>query len=138
MPLGTPNFIAGGTIAPARFVTMNPINATGTAYTVAQATAGTGTEGDIVFGISQEGSLAFNSTNAATVGLELEVHGPGMVAMLELGSGGATAGQLLKSDASGKGINAATNKDRVGAYALEAGSSGDKIRVFVHPQFLAV
>jgi len=44
------------------------------------------------------------------------------------GSGtGITVGLPLKSDASGRGVSAAANKDRVGAIALEASSAANDI-----------
>jgi hypothetical protein len=131
----SPNFVAGGTIAPCRFVSMSATGQTPADHTVFQATAGAGTEGDLVDGISQEGTRAFdNSTQAATVGDHLRVHGPGDVCLLELGSGGCTAGQLLKADANGKGIACTTDQDRVGARALQSGAAGTKVRVQVQPQ----
>jgi hypothetical protein len=130
----SPNFVAGGTIAPCRFVSMTATGATPADHTVFQATAGAGTEGDQVDGISQEGTRAFdNSTQAATATDHLKVYGPGDVCLLELGSGGCNAGALLKSDASGKGIAITTDQDRVGARALQAGAAGTKVRVQVLP-----
>jgi sulfur carrier protein ThiS len=49
--------------------------------------------------------------------------------LLILGSGGATAGVLLKSDTNGAGVAVASNNDIYGAQAMEAGSSGEAIRV---------
>jgi hypothetical protein len=134
MPNDAPNFVAGGTIAPCRFVSMSATGATPADHTVFQATAGAGTEGDLVDGISQEGTRRFDSADAAIAGDQLKVYGPGDVCLLELGSGGCTAGQLLKPDANGKGIAATTDQDRVGARALQSGAAGTKVRVQVQPQ----
>ncbi len=128
----SPNYVAGGAIAPCRFVSMTATGAIPADRTVFQSTAGAGTEGDSVSGVSQEGTRRFDdATNAAIAGDQLCVHGLGDQCLLELGSGGATAGVLLKSDASGKGIAVTTDQDRVGAVALEAGAANTKILVQV-------
>lgn len=124
-----PNFIAGGNIYPCRFVSMTATGATPADRTVFQATAGAGTEGDSISGVSHEGTRRFDSDYAGIAGDHLRVHGLGDQALLELGSGGATAGVLLKSDANGKGIAVTTDQDRVGAVALQAGAAGAKILV---------
>ncbi len=130
----SPNFVAGGAIAPCRFVSMTATGATPADRTVFQATAGAGTEGDGITGISQEGTRRFDdATNAAIAGDPITVYGPGDYCLLELGSGGATAGQYLKSDASGKGIAVTTDQDRAGALALEAGAANTKVLVQVIP-----
>lgn len=130
----SPNFIAGGAIAPCRFVSMTATGATPADRTVFQATAGAGTEGDGVDGISQEGTRRFDdATNAAIAADPICVHGPGDQCLLELGSGGCTAGALLKSDANGKGIAVTADQDRVGARALEAGAANTKVLVQVIP-----
>ena len=134
MSNNSPNFVAGGTIAPCRFVSMTANGATPADRTVFQATAGASTEGDHVTGVSQEGTRRFDdAANAALAGDPIRVHGPGDAALLELGSGGATAGVLLKSDANGKGIAVTTDEDRVGAQALEGGAANTKVLVKVLP-----
>jgi hypothetical protein len=47
---------------------------------------------------------------------------------LSLG-GTVLPGQYIKSDASGLGVAATSDKDKVGAQAYEGGVSGDQIRV---------
>jgi len=49
--------------------------------------------------------------------------------LLVLGTGGCTQGDLLKSDASGGGVVANTDKDCYGALALASGSAGEAIPV---------
>ncbi len=66
---------------------------------------------------------------AAVSGDDVNVFGPGDdVAYLELG-GTVSSGASIKSDADGKGVAATTDKDRVGAIALDSGVAGDLIRV---------
>lgn len=49
--------------------------------------------------------------------------------LLIIGSGGCTQGDLLKSDASGGGVTASTDKDCYGALALATGSAGEAVPV---------
>jgi hypothetical protein len=121
---------AGGNINPSRFVKIS----TAANETVLQA----GTNEDM-FGISQPGvdqppGVTGSDGLAARAGENLLVYGPGSTALLEIGSGGCNPADYLKSDTDGKGVTAATSGPTaqfVGAIALETGSSGDKIRVYV-------
>lgn len=115
--------VAGGNIAPSRFVVL------GSAGTVTQAGAGTN-----VWGIAQPStrniSLAgLDDGYAAVSGDVVNVYGPGDDECLLEVAGTVTAGQYLKSDADGKGVAATSDKDKVGAVALEGGTSGKLIRV---------
>jgi hypothetical protein len=56
--------------------------------------------------------------------------------LLILGSGGATFGALLKSDADGAGVVASADKDCYGALALAAGSAGEAIPVRIMVGYL--
>lgn len=126
MAATTPSRVAGGDIYPSRFVKAN------TTYpnTVDQAGAG-----ERVFGISQPGTrdapIPGASTLAAASGQALAIYGDGEEGLLELGTGGATAGAQLKADADGKGIITVTANDLVGAVANESGAAGEKIKVTV-------
>lgn len=58
------------------------------------------------------------------------------IADLQLGTGGATRGDLLTSDATGNGVTAAPGagtNNRVGAVALVTGVAGDIIPVLLTP-----
>jgi hypothetical protein len=118
--------VAGGNIAPAVFVTMSESSGE-PVVTVAGANA-------LVWGISPKSSRrmalsGWDDGYAAIAGDNVACFGPGDdEALLTLG-GTVTSGQPLKSDGSGFGVTALTDKDRVGAIALEAGSSGDFIKV---------
>jgi hypothetical protein len=84
------------------------------------ATDGTSSAGDFVIGIRRTSPVS---------GRSVEVIGrDGDLAKLTLGVGGATKGAKLKSDSAGKGIVASTNKDNVGAIAMEAGVAGESSR----------
>jgi hypothetical protein len=119
------NFLAGGNIYPARFVTYSGAN------TVTQAGAG-----NKVFGISQVGTNTapvpeVTSQYAAQSGQQLEVFGDNDETSLELG-GTVSAGDELKSDSNGKGVVlAGSGAENIGAVALEAGTSGQLIKVRV-------
>lgn len=139
--MAAPNYTADGDINPCRFVKMD--GAASTYFRVLECAAVT----DTPIGISQEGSreapgLSGASALAAAAGDTLQVHGLGDECLLELGTGGASAGDLLGPDADGKGI-ALTPADGggaekyIGAIALQPGSAGEKIRVQVHFSYTA-
>lgn len=130
MPNTAPHFKASGTIRPARFVKISGSN------TCAESDANEKVIGVSMLGTNQP-PLEDLVTNAyaAESGDSLEIHGDGDICYLELGSGGATAGQDLKSDADGKGVAAATTGttiQQIGATALETASAGELCRVQVY------
>lgn len=138
MPATHVAYVAKGTIYPCRFVKSDATNAFG----VVQASTNEGP----LLGIAQEGAnfpnLPIPGTTytpvAATTGQNLQVFQDGEEAILELGSGGATVGALLKSDSNGKGVIAATTNNtaqNIGAIALQAGSDTEFIRVLVKTQY---
>lgn len=124
-----PQFQAGGDIRPARFVKLS-----GAAdFTVLEADAN-----ERVFGIATDATrdppLPNASALAAAAGDQLRIHGVGEETTIELGSGGATRGAMLVSDADGKAVAAAstgTTVQWIGAEALESGLEGELIRVVV-------
>lgn len=129
-----PSFKAGGPIYKCRFLELS----TSADWTVTQANAGAA---DILFGVSGDYDKYPPSTPGATAGLHAEtgdtvaVIFPGEIAILELGSGGATRGVGLIPDSDGKGVAVgATAGSTFYAQALEAGSAGDYIRVLVLPR----
>lgn len=103
--MASPANIASGSIIRSRFVTVSGSN------TVAQA----GANGR-VYGVAQEGGylpplpdVTADPALAAIAGLQLNVfHVPGTIAMVEVGSGGVTAGGLVESDSVGRAVTAAT------------------------------
>lgn len=122
--LGSYSKIAGGNVTPARFVKLDS-----TVGRVVECGAG-----EDMFGISQPSTrrLALSGWDdgfAAVAGENLNIIGPGDdEALLELG-GTVTHGQNIKSGAAGVGVAATTDKDKVGAIALQSGVSGELIRV---------
>lgn len=119
-------FVAGGNIYPCRFVDYSA------AYKVTQAGAGAK-----CFGVSQVGTRIaplpdVTSAYAAIDGEQVSVFQDEDETLLELG-GTVTAGAELKSDSNGKGVVlAGSGSENIGAVALEAGVSGDLIKVRVH------
>lgn len=120
-------YVASATILVSRFVKSSGVG------TVAQQ----GTAGDPCIGISQDGgryapvpSNTADPVEAAQSGETLDVIQPGenRDATLLLGTGGATVGGHLMSDANGKGVAVTTGK-HAGAIALETGVAGEVIRV---------
>jgi hypothetical protein len=137
------NLLAAGNISPARFVavdiTNNPAGSGG--FKVVQANASTLAQ---PVGVSQEGTDFFPSSDtahyagsnyAAVAGEMCKVLGQGEEPLLELG-GAVAPGDFLKPDTDGKGVaidvaGGVTTPQFYGARALQAGASGEKIRVEV-------
>lgn len=129
------SWIAGGNIAPSRFVKPS----TTANQTVVQAGAG-----DIVCGISQKGThnvpgtiggVAVDDGYAAVAGMSVGVFDQsdtarGQFIDLELG-GTVTAGDYLKSDVNGKGVTATADGDYYGARTNRSGVAGQLIQVQV-------
>ena len=121
--------VANGNIEPCRFV---KLDSSGDGLAVRCGA------GENMYGISQKeprvialsGAITVSGSEyAAIAGEMLNIYGPGDdEAWLELG-GTVVAGAYLKSDADGKGVNAGTDKDKVGAQAMQAGTAGKLIKV---------
>lgn len=115
--------LAGGNVAPARFVKLD-----------SDGRAVHAGAGERPWGISQPSTrrLALSGWDdgyAAIAGENLNVIGPGDdEALLELG-GTVTIGMMLKASTDGVGVEAGTDKDKAGAIALADGVDGDLIRV---------
>ena len=126
MPLAAMQFKAGGTIRTYRFLKLD---------TSANATVLEANAGEITIGISPEGAqdapIPGASANAAEDGDHLYYHQNGNEALLEIGSGGCTAGDFLKSDADGKGVTSSSDGEWYGAIAFETAAAGEKARVLV-------
>jgi len=128
MAATTTGYLAGGTIRPSRFVKIGT-----TDFSCLEADAN-----EITIGISQEGGReapipSVTTVNAAESGDSVQVYQESEECLLELG-GTVAVGGRIKSDADGKGVAVATTGTTVqesGAFAAEAGVSGDLIRVRV-------
>lgn len=122
--MGSFSKFAGGNVAPCVFVKLDST----------QGRAVTCGANEAIFGISQPQTrnLALSGRDdgyAAIEGENLNIIGPGDdEALLRLG-GTVTHGQYIKSDASGYGVAATSDKDHVGAQCLQGGVSGDLVRV---------
>lgn len=128
-------FKANGTIQPHRIVKLDRTSGKNGHVIVAGAATEIG-----VVGISQQGShdtpgLTGAATDAARAGLQLKVHVPGEVGVVELG-GSVTAGDWLVASTAGVAVAlnlAATAVQYVVGLALRTGVSGDFIEVYVSP-----
>lgn len=123
--MSLPPMVAGGNIAPMRFVKPS---------TLADNKCLQCGAGEMPIGISQRGTRntpysSLDDGYAAIAGESLQIYGPTELAMLELG-GTVAAGDLLKSDADGKGVTAGAGT-MYGARASQAGTSGKLIEVYV-------
>lgn len=132
--LCNPSFRATGNIPPSYFVICDPA-ATKNFYAKVGASASIDYTNGIL-GISQEGTgfapITGANTNAATDGTPIDIYGPGDVCLLSIGSGGCTAGNLLKADATGQGVVlTATTLQHYGAKALQTCVQNDLCRVLV-------
>lgn len=137
MPLCNPSFLATSNILPSIFVICDPA-ASKNFY--AKAGASASVDGDNpILGISQEGTqdppgVTGSGTYAATDGKPIDIYGPGDVCLLTIGSGGCTAGNWLKADATGLGVIIDTSAGGLqfyGAKALQTCSAGELCRVLV-------
>lgn len=123
--------VANGNIAPCRFVNLDSSTAGGK---VLEADAD-----EKIFGISQPESrmppyTGLDDGYCAIAGENLKVYTfPDKEVYLEIGSGGCSAGDSLKSDADGKGVVTTTDNDQVGAVAKQSGSAGDLVPVDLLP-----
>lgn len=113
--------VAGGDINICRFVNLS----TAANKTLLEADAGERT-----FGISYEGAYlppipGASAELAAIEGRQVRVYKRGEFCQLRAGSGGWTAGAMLKSDADGKGVTASANNEWVGAESLDACAEGE-------------
>ena len=121
-----PNLVANGDIRPYRAVAP-----TGSADNA----CGEANANNICFGIVGGDTKAFDSANHAESGDQVSLQ-PGNVVLIELGSGGATRGNSLKTDADGKGVevagSGATNQNHIGI-ALESGAAGAIVRMYWQP-----
>lgn len=124
MPQTPPNLLAGGTIAPHRFVMLDTSN---DRYAL-QATANAKIIG-ICAGQTNQAPLSdlVTTANHATSGQQVRLYGEGDETLLEAG-GTITTGDRLKADSDGKGVAIATTGTAIqyiGAHALEDASSGE-------------
>ncbi len=136
MEIPGPAFRSGGTISPCRAVKID-VSAD---RQVVQATASSK-----CIGIAQEGQKGApglpgsDSAIAALAGDQLQVIGPGRVALAELGSA-VTSGDDLEADGNGRLVPATTTGvHNIVARALEAGAAtGMRINVFVMPHQITI
>jgi hypothetical protein len=114
----------GGNVEPSRFVKL------GTDDTVTHAGAG-----ENPWGISQPSTrrLALSGWDDGYAGIDgspaINIYGPGDDSCLLELVGTVSIGNYIKASTDGKGVAASSDKDKVGAIALQAGVSGDIIKV---------
>lgn len=129
MSMKVASLIAGGNVNPCRFIKLDTTN-----HQAILAAAAT----DNIFGVSMDAQRTAPITGAADYvavsGESLPHYEDGDVCLLEIGSGGCTAGDLLVSDSVGKGVVAAasgTALQCIGAQTLETAAAGEFARVKV-------
>lgn len=128
MPNTPQNYLASGTIRPARFITVSED------FNAAESNAN-----DRIAGVSMDASNKapipeVTTNNAAEVGEHFRSFGIGDLCLLEVGAAVAFDDRL-KADADGKGVPIATTGttiQHIGARAVQAAAaSGEKIQVEV-------
>lgn len=120
-------YVANGNIRPSRFVKLD----TTAVGKVLEADAN-----DPVYGVSQEGTRnppysSLDDGFCAIAGENVRVYTEPEECWLQIGSGGCTVDDMLKSDADGKGVTTTTETENAGALALETGLEDQLIRVRV-------
>ncbi len=129
MSLSVITYQASGNINPARFVAQMP----GSDFQVIQSTASTRPVGISHNGTQEAPGTDADAGFAATNGRLLRVYNTGEEGYLELG-GVVSAGDFLVSDSVGRGVTASltsTSNQTLGAFALQSGFIGHKVRVQV-------
>jgi len=122
-----PNLVAVGTIRPYRAVAP-----TGSADNA----CGESNANNLSLGVVSGDTKSFDSANHAEADDQVSLQ-TGNVLLIELGSGGATRGNGLKSDADGKGVEVATSGATLQYHlgvALESGAEGAIVRMLWQPQ----
>ena len=121
--------IAGGDIYPSRFVKLS----TAADYTLLQAGAN-----ERVFGVAtnatKDAPLSGASSLAAAATYPVATNPVGSIALVEVGSGGITRGDMVKSDSNGKAVTAAstgTTVQWIGGEALESAAAGEFAKILV-------
>ena len=153
----SPNYVAGGNIYPSRIIVLDSSsdNTSGTATGSLVALAASSSDasaaynGRSLMGISMPGTdyPPINDTHvtvagyAAVAGEDLQVYGPGQVALLELYTTVATGQRVTAAGTAaadaGKGgpvgaYSSGTPQQYVG-FALQAGVAGEKVLTLVQP-----
>jgi hypothetical protein len=121
----TPQLIAGGTIAPYRFVKVSKVSGVTNDNRGLQAAEDSTT----ILGVADASTLQFDSANHATSGLPISLQG-GAVVLVQVGTA-VTHGDLLESDGSGKCQTATTTTGTTryhGYVALQNGAADEIIQ----------
>ena len=123
------SMMANGNISPSRFL---KLDATKVGGYVIQATAGSGSHGDPVIGISQPGvrQPPISGLDDGFAGIQdvnaIEVFTTNDECWVQCGAA-VTFGDYLKSDANAKAITASSSGDFVGAQALQTSTAADQL-----------
>jgi hypothetical protein len=121
--------VANGNITPSSFVKIDTSVSGGGKVVLSGA-------GEDIYGISQPGVRNYpggtgDDGYAAIAGENVMVYVPPEKEVLLRLGGTVTAGDWLKSDASGFGVTSSSDREKVGARASRSGVSGDLIPVQV-------
>lgn len=125
-----PNYVAGGTIPPRRFVRLS---------TSAERTILLGTDSAPILGVGPRdvkyppGTVGSDDTIALVSGDPGVVYGPGEIALVTAGSGGVTKGAVVGSDSVGLGIILTSTTMWAGGRALTAADAGGDFFCLINP-----
>jgi hypothetical protein len=117
----TPSLVAGGTVAPYRFVKVSGRN---TGAAIAAVT-------DIAVGVTDGSTKSFSSANHAETGDPLNLQG-GSVVIVEAAAP-ITAGDRVAPSANGRAQTLAASQFPYGIALEPAGGAGEIIRIYKHP-----
>lgn len=115
-----PMLLAGGNVSPSRFVKLS----TAANHTALQATAGSKIIGISGVGTRLPPGITGDDGYHAVDTENIDMFSLGDICLLKIGSGGCTAGDYLKSDASGQGVTAGAG-EFAGAVALQTRLVGE-------------
>ena len=123
------SWVAGGTIAPSRF-----IKQTSTAFTVIQATSG-----EALLGVMQEGQrnapgLTGSDADIAAISGDagtFNVYNPGDRCRVKV-IAAVNPGVALKCSTGGMGITHSTGTANIGGFTLTSGNAGDLVEILVY------
>lgn len=121
--MGSYTKVANGNIKPSRFVTLDAT----ADFKVLQAGVGSTPYGVCRPETRRQALAGWDDGFAAIAGEQLNIYGPGDPGILLVAGAAFSAGDYLKPDSDGRGVVAATDKDKYGARALASATAAGQL-----------